>query len=93
MQMEELHNVLLKKLQGLTFNNKANNKNLYDDEVDYCDIFICAKKVEGCSEKSIKYYKSTIENMLKTLNKPVKHITTEDLRGYLAEYHKKNKLQ
>ncbi|SUY45501.1 Site-specific recombinase XerD [Clostridium putrefaciens] len=47
------------------------------------------KEVEGCSEKSIKYYKSTIENMLKTLDKPVKHITTEDLRGYLAEYHKK----
>ncbi|PRR79237.1 Tyrosine recombinase XerC [Clostridium liquoris] len=89
MQMEELHKVLLKKLQGLTFIDEANNKNLENKEVDYCNIFICAKQVEGCSEKSIKYYKSTIENMLKTLDKPVKHITTEDLRGYLAEYYKK----
>jgi site-specific recombinase XerD len=89
MQMEELHKVLMKKLQGVIVIDKVNNKKLENEEVNYCNIFICAKRVEGCSEKSIKYYKSTIENMLKTLDKPVKHITTEDLRGYLAEYHKK----
>lgn len=90
MQMEKLHKVLLKNLQGLAFIDETNNKSLENEEVDYCNIFICAKRVEGCSEKSIKYYKSTIENMLKTLDKPVKHITTEDLRGYLAEYHKRS---
>lgn len=90
MQMEELHKVLLKKFQGLIFTDKVNNKNSNNEEVDYCNIFICAKRVEGCSEKSIKYYKSTIENMLKTLNKPVKHITTEDLREYLSEYHNRS---
>lgn len=90
MQMEELHKVLLKKLQSLAFIDEANNKNLENEEVDYCNIFICAKRVEGCSDKYIKYYKLTIENMLKTLDKPVKHITTEDLRGYLAEYHKRS---
>ncbi|WP_423738385.1 site-specific tyrosine recombinase/integron integrase [Clostridium algidicarnis] len=89
MQMEELHKVLLKKLQGLTFIEETNKKSLKEEKINYCNIFISAKRVEGCSEKSIKYYKSTIENMLKTLDKPVKHITTEDLRGYLAEYHKK----
>lgn len=91
MQMEELQKVLLKKLQGLTFIEHKNNKIVKDDEIDYCNIFLCAKRVEGCSEKSIKYYKSTIENMLKTLDKPVKHITTENLREYLGEYHKKSK--
>ncbi|MBU5268608.1 site-specific tyrosine recombinase/integron integrase [Clostridium cochlearium] len=90
MQMEELHKVLLRKLHGVAFIDKANNKNLEDEEVDYCNLFICAKRVEGCSEKSLKYYKSTIENMLKILDKPVKHITTEDLRGYLAGYYKKS---
>jgi integrase/recombinase XerD len=90
MQMEELHKVLLKKLQGLTFIDEAKSKNLGGGEVDYCNIFVCAKRVEGCSEKSIKYYKSTIENMLKKLDKPVKHITTEDLRGYLGEYYKRS---
>ncbi|WP_123053394.1 site-specific tyrosine recombinase/integron integrase [Clostridium sp. JN-1] len=90
MQMEALNKVLLKNLQGLAFTDEANNKNLESEETDYCNIFICAKQVEGCSEKSLKYYKSTIENMLKTLNKPVKHIITGDLRGYLAEYHKRS---
>lgn len=91
MQMEELHKVLLKNLQGLTLIDESNNTSLKEKtELDYCNIFICAKRVEGCSEKSIKYYKSTIENMLKTIEKPVKHITTEDLRAYLSEYHKKS---
>ncbi|MFL0198854.1 site-specific tyrosine recombinase/integron integrase [Clostridium sp. WILCCON 0269] len=90
MQMEELHKVLLKKLQGVAFIDKTNSENLENEEVDYCNMFICAKRVEGCSEKSIKYYKSTIENMLKTSHKPVKHITTEDLREYLAEYYKRS---
>lgn len=89
-QMEELHIVLLKKLQGLNFTNETIDKKIENKEVNYCNIFICAKRVEGCSEKSIKYYKSTIENMLKTLDKPIKHITTEDLRGYLAEYQKRS---
>lgn len=88
MQMEELHKILLKKFQGLTCIDEANNKNLENEETDYCNIFICSKRVEGCSEKSLKYYKSTIENMLRKLEKPVKHITTEDLRTYLGEYHK-----
>lgn len=90
MQMEELHKSLLKKLGKLTLIDDANSKISESAEVDYCNIFICAKRVEGCSEKSIKYYKSTIENMLKTLQRPVKHITTEDLREYLAEYHNRS---
>lgn len=88
MQMEELHKVLLRKLQGLSFIERENE--LENEEVDYCSLFICAKRVEGCSEKSLKYYKSTIENMLKILNKPVKHIITEDLRSYLATYQRRN---
>ena len=88
-QMEELHRTLLKKLQGVAFID-GTNKNTENKEIDYCNMFICAKQVEGCSSKSIKYYKSTIENMLRALDKPVKHITTEDLREYLAEYHKRS---
>lgn len=89
-QIEKLHEVLVKHLDGLTFVDETADKKTANEDVDYCNIFICAKQVEGCSEKSIKYYRSTIENMLKVLSKPVKHITTEDLRGYLAEYYKTN---
>lgn len=86
-QMEELHKELVKALQELKLSGDDIN-NRYVGQINYCEIFICAKRVEGCSEKSIKYYKSTIENMLKSLDKSVKCITTEDLRTYLSEYQR-----
>ena len=67
MEMEELHNVLVNTLCGLTIIENKNNKN--SCEKDYCDMFICAKRVEGCSEKTIKYYKSTIDSKLLPLIK------------------------
>ena len=88
-EMKELHNVLVNTFCGLTIIENKNNKNSY--EKDYCEMFICAKRVEGCSEKTIKYYKSTIENMLDKLNKSIKHITTEDLRKCLVDYSKNAK--
>ena len=60
-------------------------KTIEYDTVNYCDIFIYAKKVEGWSNKSIKYYKSTIGNILKIINKRMKHIITWDLRKYLED--------
>lgn len=86
-QMEELHRVLVNKLGELKYSKE---KTYSERKLDYLNIFICAKRVEGCSEKSIKYYKSTVENMLETLNKPVKYVVTEDLRAYLVEYQKRN---
>jgi len=50
--------------------------------------FIAAKRVEGCSEKSLRYYQSTIQNMLTGVDKLVKHITTDDLRRYLDNYQR-----
>jgi site-specific recombinase XerD len=52
------------------------------------EVFIAAKRIEGCSEKSLKYYDATIRNMLESVKKPVREINTDDLRGYLADYQK-----
>lgn len=52
--------------------------------------FLSAKQVEGCSYRSISYYGSTLDNMIKSLQKPFNQIETEDLRVYLSEYQKKN---
>lgn len=52
--------------------------------------FLSAKQVEGCSERSVSYYSSTLDNLIKTLEKPFNQIETEDLRVYLSEYQKKN---
>ena len=80
----------LRKVLNYTFRNvcvtekeplnaEGNNQVLIEN-------FIAAKKVEGCSDKSISYYKSTIINALKKIEKEVVHVTTDDLRGYLNEY-------
>lgn len=50
------------------------------------DLFIAAKRTEGCSDKSLKYYRTTIDTMLDTIGKGIKHINTDDLRSYLMEY-------
>lgn len=55
------------------------------------ELFLSAKRIEGCSEKSLKYYKATIEALLVDLDKDVKHIVTDDIRGYLTEYQEKKK--
>ena len=60
----------------------------YDDK-NLITKFIEAKRVEGCSEKTLKYYLNTIEALLVTLGKSVQQLTTEDLRDYLANYHQK----
>jgi len=56
---------------------------------DYVAFFLSAKRIEGCSEKSLKYYETTIRTMLSALGKEVKQIGTDDIRGYLTEYQAK----
>lgn len=48
--------------------------------------FLSAKRIEGCSEKSLKYYETTIEAMLRKVNLTIREISTDSLRGYLADY-------
>ena len=60
------------------------------DNVTLKEEFLSAKQVEGCSERSVNYYSSTLDNLIKLLIKPFNQIETEDLRVYLSEYQKKN---
>lgn len=57
-----------------------------NSEQNLVELFLSAKRIEGCSEKSLKYYKTTIETMLFQLQKDVKQIVTDDIRTYLTEY-------
>lgn len=57
-----------------------------DDNSILLGRFLSAKRVEGCSEKTLKYYQATIEAMLENVGKGVRHILTEDLRTYLMGY-------
>lgn len=88
-QGKHLQNVLQMVLVGYEITkSKGLDK---ETEQDFVELFLSAKRIEGCSEKSLKYYKSTIESMLNELQKGVKYIVTDDIRGYLTEYQEKNK--
>ena len=93
-----LNNEQLEKLEetlNYTFWNKdivEKDESKIDYEIDYLAEFLSAKKVEGCSERTISYYKSTINKMLESLNKPVRRIETSDLRSYIASYANTNKV-
>lgn len=84
-QMEELTKVLLKHLKNTCSESSQKGSNQ-----DLLATFISAKKVEGCSEKSLRYYESTIRNMQESINKSEELITTEDLRSYLDNYQSTN---
>lgn len=86
-QLEELHRVLMYCMHGVTI---ASEDSTDEIEIDYVEMFLAAKKIEGRSEKSLKYYQSTIVKMIERIGKTVKHITTDDLRSYLSAYQKEN---
>lgn len=60
------------------------------DNVTLKEEFLSAKQIEGCSERSVSYYSSTLDNMIKSLEKPFNQMETEDLRVYLSDYQKRN---
>ena len=62
-----------------------------DDSQMLIDSFISAKNIEGCSDKSLKYYRDTIESMVVGIGKNVRRIQTDDLRKYLTDYQEKRK--
>lgn len=81
-QLEELEKVLKNRLKTVLIDEKNSD----ETKEDLLKTFISAKRVEGCSEKSLRYYYSTIKNMQDSINKSEELITTEDLRNYLNEY-------
>lgn len=60
-------------------------------EQNFVELFLSAKRVEGCSAKSLTYYKATIETMFNDIQKDVKQIVTDDIRRYLTKYQEKKK--
>ena len=76
--------VLQKKL------NTQNNQTYPYTNIEYMDMFISAKRIEGCSERTLSYYKTTIEHMLSIIVTPLRQVNTDDLRAYLVEYQLRN---
>lgn len=81
-QLSHLKVVLLKHLNNVGYDSTQPTP----DERDYVDSFLTAKKIEGCSERSLHYYKQTLNLMKRMVGKAIRLITTEDIRSFMATY-------
>lgn len=87
-QMIKLGKVLETVLQGLDIDTLEAGAKLDSDSL--LAAFITAKRLEGCSEKTLAYYQKSIEAVLQAIDKEVRQITTDDLRAYLTRYQATN---
>ena len=88
-QLKQLQGVLEGVLSGVELSRSAG---MVDSaKVDTVACFINAKRIEGCSEKTLSYYRQTIVSMLSGIDKEPQEIVTEDLRKYLTEYQANRK--
>ena len=83
-QMSQLRKVLDYTFRDINVSSKNNEECSGNSEL--IDIFLSAKRVEGCSDKSMHYYRSTLNNAIRKIGKNIRHITTDDLRSYLNDY-------
>lgn len=88
-QLKELQRVLAHNFFKVDINErKTTNLQENTDNCGLLNLFLSAKRIEGCSEKSLKYYEATINLMLDNVSKPIREINTDVLRCYLADYQK-----
>ena len=89
-----LNNVQLERLQEV-LEHALLHKQISETEEEVNDVltneqllesFLAAKRIEGCSEKSLAYYRTTIDAMTAKVEKNVRKMKTDDLRTYLTEY-------
>ena len=91
--MAEFLNVMqMKKLQKVLIYHLREAKQVQEEisNEKYLEMFLTAKQIEGCSDRTIQYYRVTIEHMLKRITIPLRQIATEDIRQYLIDYQKIN---
>ena len=88
-QTERLQEVLQHTLFDYEVTKIENEKEI--SEQNLVESFLSAKRIEGCSEKTLKYYDSTIQALLNSIGKGIKYIVTDDIRCYLTEYQTEKK--
>ena len=90
-QMERLQDVLVHCLWSVQIQPNEENSEPQPKETneDLLNMFISAKRVEGCSNKTLRYYETSLLRLFKEINTHVTHIRTDDLRNYLSDYQEK----
>ena len=83
-QLKKLQEVLIKTLSDGIVQKKTIQNN------EYLALFLDAKSIEGCSKRTLDYYRRTIQHLLNKTTTPVRKISTDEIRTYLVDYQKKN---
>lgn len=81
-QLAKLHEVL--ELSFTMFAENRGDSQQSNDEL--LKLFLSAKQVEGCSERSLKYYRTTLSKMIVKIDKSVRQVETNDIRAYISDY-------
>lgn len=84
-QLRKLQEVMLKHFAD----NTTKKDNITNDE--YLKLFLDAKRIEGCSDRTIAYYRATIDHFIDNIDEPIRSIPTETIRNYLANYQNRSK--
>ena len=85
-QLKKLQEVMLKHF----VREEADLERKIISNEEYLTLFLEAKKIEGCSERTIDYYRTTIQHLIRKLTVSVRKMTTELIRSYLVDYQKIN---
>ena len=82
----------LKKLQEVILKELSENEVPKEEvpNVEYLKLFLNAKQMEGCSTRTIQYYRVTVEHFINDMQHSVRKINTEQIRDYLVRYQKIN---
>lgn len=92
-QMKQVSSSIKDVLAKYEINKRTSNEERREKKnTELLDTFLSAKKIEGCSDKTIHYYQSSIDKLLNGLSKSIKEICTNDIRRYLAEIQEENNL-
>ena len=83
-QMKKLQEVIIKTFAE----NEVTKIDISNDE--FLKMFLAAKRIEGCSDRTINYYEATVAHLLSQIEVNVRKITTEEIREYLSNYQKRN---
>ena len=83
-QMKRLQETLIKHL----CNGDAPKEETSNEE--YLRLFLEAKRIEGCSPRTLLYYEATVRRLLANLDVPIRKATADDIRSYLASYQQVN---
>jgi len=83
-----LNNLITVKLYGYKLTKEENGLVVYEitESEKWYKMFFISKKLQGLSDRSLRYYKNELDRSLKSINKPLDKIMTEDVRYYLACY-------